>query len=169
MAVSSDGRLFASGSYNKTVRLWNPTSGASLRMLEDHSFWVTAVAFSPDGKHLASGSNDKTDRLWDVKGTVAGVLAIEFTLNHLSISSDGRPLETAKGNLKVDKNDQRLACSPSLWTMHEDWIAYGIQRLPWLSIDFRPECSDRWGDSIAIGTPPNGAMPIRSDHLALPW
>ena len=52
--------------------------------------------------------------------------------------------------------------------MHEDWIAYGTQRLLWLPIDFRPECLDLWGDSIAIGTLLNGDMLTQFDHLALP-
>ena len=65
MAFSPGGKLLASEPYDKTVRLWNPASEASLRVLEDHSFWVTAGAFSPDDKHLAFGSNDKTDRFWD--------------------------------------------------------------------------------------------------------
>ena len=64
-AFSPDGRMLASGSDDKPVRLWDIASGAHRQTLEGHSDSVTAVAFSPDGRILASGSDDKTVRLWD--------------------------------------------------------------------------------------------------------
>jgi WD40 repeat protein/serine/threonine protein kinase len=54
VAVSPDGMLLASGSGDKTVRLWNATSGQEVRILTGHTDNVTCVAFSPDSKRLAS-------------------------------------------------------------------------------------------------------------------
>jgi len=60
-----DCRLIASASGDKTVKLWDHTTGAVCLTLEGHSKEVNAVAFSPDGKLVASASKDKTVRLWN--------------------------------------------------------------------------------------------------------
>ena len=64
VAFSPDGKTFASGSYDKTVKLWDAQTGQELATLKGHDDLVTSVAFSPDGKTLASGSEDKTVKLW---------------------------------------------------------------------------------------------------------
>jgi WD40 repeat protein len=52
VAFSPDGKQVASGSNDKTVRLWDAVTGAPLQTLEGHSSPVSSVAFSPDGKAL---------------------------------------------------------------------------------------------------------------------
>ena len=69
--------LLASGSWDGTVRLWDPVTGAPAGdPLTGHSGRVEAVAFGvlPDGRVLlASGSGDRTVRLWDpVTGAPVG-------------------------------------------------------------------------------------------------
>jgi WD40 repeat protein len=64
-AFSPDGKTVASGSYDKTVRLWDAATGEERQKLKGHDGSVRAVAFSPDGKTAASGSGDWTVRLWD--------------------------------------------------------------------------------------------------------
>jgi serine/threonine protein kinase len=66
VAFSPDGATLASGSADRTVRLWRVADGSLVRTLEGHSDDVTSVAFSPDGATLASGSADRTVRLWQV-------------------------------------------------------------------------------------------------------
>ncbi|KAF3391820.1 hypothetical protein DPV78_010812 [Talaromyces pinophilus] len=66
VAFSPNSKLVASGSSDKTVKLWDSATGTLRQTLEGHSDWVQAVAFSPDGKLVASGSSDKTVKLWDL-------------------------------------------------------------------------------------------------------
>jgi WD40 repeat protein len=95
--------LLASGSEDKTVKLWDVASGRELRTLCGHSSFVLSVAFSPDGRILASGSWDGTVKLWDVASgrelrTLSGhssfVLSVAF-------SPDGRILASASDDKTV--------------------------------------------------------------------
>ena len=58
--------MFASGSYDMTVKIWNVSDGRVLHTMDGYRNTVYCVAFSPDGKTLASGSFDRTVQLWDV-------------------------------------------------------------------------------------------------------
>jgi len=67
VAFSPDGRFVLSGSWDKTVRLWDIETGKCIRVFVDHKDFVYSVAFSPDGRFALSGSFDKTVRLWDIE------------------------------------------------------------------------------------------------------
>ena len=64
VCFSPDGRRLASGSEDRTVRLWDVEKGACVKTLEEHGDYVKSVCFSPDGRTVASCSSDMTARLW---------------------------------------------------------------------------------------------------------
>jgi len=57
----------ASGSDDKTVKLWEARSGKVLCTLEGHQDTVYSVAFDPQGGMLSSRGDDNTVRLWDAR------------------------------------------------------------------------------------------------------
>ena len=77
VAFSPDGRTVASGSLDRTVKLWDAKSGAELATLKGHEAAVISVAFSPDGRTVASGSYDQTVKLW--RGATDEEIALQRT------------------------------------------------------------------------------------------
>ncbi|THD23274.1 Lissencephaly-1 [Fasciola hepatica] len=57
----------ASGSRDRTIRLWDVSTGLCLIVLIGHDNWVRQLVFHPQGKLLLSAADDKTVRVWDLK------------------------------------------------------------------------------------------------------
>src|SRR6266852_2812884 len=106
IAWSPDGKILASPSSDKTIRIWDIQMRQQLHVLIGHTDEVNAVAWSPDGSVLASCSDDKTIRFWNLQtgkclrtltGHTDSVLGVAW-------SPDGRILASSSGSFHtVDK------------------------------------------------------------------
>lgn len=99
VSFSCDGKLLASASQDKTVKVWNPKDCGLIWILEGHTDYVVSVSFSYDSKILASASNDQTLMLWKME--------------------DGSLIRTLKGHTNHVKSvsfspDDKLLISASL-------------------------------------------------------
>ena len=132
MAFSPDGHTLASGSFDKTIKLWDTTTGTELQTLEGHSHWVNSVAFSPDGHTLASGSDDHTIKLWD--------------------TTTGTERQTLEGHLDSVETVLNKTISHRQVTLSNTWISSGGETLLWLPAEYRSFLSYAIKDTtIALG------------------
>jgi len=107
VAWSPDGKRIASGSYDKTVQVWDAANGGNIYTYQGHSDVVEAVVWSSDGRRIASGSDDHTVQVWDAgdggnaytsRGHTDEVFAVAW-------SPDGRRIASAGADKTV------LVCS----------------------------------------------------------
>ena len=97
VAFSPDSKTFASGSTDKTLRIWSTRSRRPLKEL-NHGSKVRAVGFSPDGTLVASGGDDGTIKIWDVsRGKLVRTIEARAKghIVHVSFSSDGKRILSA--------------------------------------------------------------------------
>jgi WD40 repeat protein len=85
IVFSPNGQLLASASKDRSIRVWDVSTGICRSTMVGHTGWISSLGFSSDGSLLASSSADKTIRLWNAatwshKATLRGHTEIVVTL-----------------------------------------------------------------------------------------
>jgi WD40 repeat protein len=130
---SPDGKVLASGSWDKIVILWNVENPAN--PLQDSIIKFGAIvrtlAFSPDGNTLAIGGDDLTVALWDITNPTAPTQLGELPTKHtnyiwsVAFSPDGKTLASGSLDNTVILWDVTKPKEPIQWgepLSHPDYV-----------------------------------------------
>ncbi|KAG0279685.1 hypothetical protein BGZ96_001852 [Linnemannia gamsii] len=115
----------ASGSEDKTVRLWGvTTAGAELDLGDGQSGSIRTVAYSPDGRSLFSSNNSGIVQQYD---TVTGDLGIFISCGtrqaeSVAISPDSRRIATAGWSRVIRTWNAGTGVSEFILRGHKGWI-----------------------------------------------
>lgn len=140
IAFSHDGKLLATASVDKTVKLWKK-DGTLFNTLVGHSDAVWGVSFRPDDRIIASASNDNTVKLWYIDDQKNGTLLDTFAghraaVRALGFSHDGKKIASASDDWTVKL--WQLGGSPLKALSHNDQV---------YAVAFSPD-----GQTIATGS-----------------
>ncbi|KAF2685713.1 HET-domain-containing protein [Lentithecium fluviatile CBS 122367] len=178
VAFSHDSARLASASLDRTVKIWDASSGDGecLSTLEGHRGSVSSVAFSHDSARLASASLDRTAKIWDAS---SGECLLTFNIGKplycISFDITGSYLHTDIGPIEISVPPSLLNLLPSnLGPLNPQyqglglsadgvWITYNSERLVWIPSEYRPACSAVSGETIGIGVG-NGRVWICNVH-----
>lgn len=132
--------ILASGSDDRTIKLWDVRTGECLKTFWGHTDWVQAIAFSPDGQTLVSGSCDNTIKLWDLRSGECLQTLTEHThrVKSVAFHPAGTQLASGSGDHQIKIWDAQLGECLQTLAGHSDWV---------LSVAYSPD-----GSLLATGS-----------------
>ncbi|NJP10956.1 MAG: AAA family ATPase [Leptolyngbyaceae cyanobacterium RU_5_1] len=152
VCVSPDGQFLASGSRDRTIKLWN-LAGQELRTFSGHTDWVNSVCFSPDGQRLVSGCGDDTMKLWTLDGhELVTFIGHSRGVRSVCFSPDGQMLASGSSD-----------CTIKLWSLDgRELQTSSKHRAEILCVRFSPD-----GQLLASGNSDNTIRLWSLDGLEL--
>ena len=106
IAFSADDQYIASGSNDRTIRIWRAADGQLVRTLSGHAGGLKVVEFSPDGQLLAGGSRDGQIKIWDwqagreimtLPGHAISLTDLAWSPDRTKLASSGRDSRIRSG------------------------------------------------------------------------
>ena len=154
-AFSTDGKLFASAASDKTVKIWNISTGLSNDTLFAHTASVTCVKYSIDGNYIASCGWDKTVNIWNAHSGKLIDTYIEHTdrVNAVCFSTDSKYLASCSDDKTIIIIEIETGKKIKTITGHTDAVS---------SISYSPNgkylASGSWDKSINIWDASTGIL-----------
>ncbi|KIM72482.1 hypothetical protein PILCRDRAFT_803728, partial [Piloderma croceum F 1598] len=164
---SPDGKRIASGSGDRTIRVWDAGTGdVMVAPFKGHTETVCSVAFSPNGERIVSGSGDRTIRVWDAwtgETVIGPFIGHTDWVRSVGFSPDGKRIVSGSDDRTIvvwDAEASKTVAGPL--RAHTDWVC---------SVAFSPDgkrivsgsgdgtvivWSSRTGEILATSLDPSG-------------
>ena len=119
-------QLIVSGSYDKSIKIWDTETGECVKTLNGHTNCVWWVAFSSDDKLILSASCDKSIKIWDAETEIAECLKTLdrhiYSVFSVAFSSDNKLILSGSYDRSIKIWDaERGECLKTL-EGHSDWV-----------------------------------------------
>jgi len=97
LSFSPDCKLLCSGSYDESIKFWNPADGSLVKSIDQaHTSTVNSVSYSPNGRVLVRAGAEKTMKIWDAETfELKHTFEQESITNQLTITADSNFIVSA--------------------------------------------------------------------------
>lgn len=128
VAISPDGRRFATAGVDESFTIWNTTTGRELITVKAHKDGIQSLAFSPDGKWVATAGNDESAKIWNA-ATGSQLLSLDGhngAVKDVAFTPSGDRVATASDDGTVKLWDARTGEELFTLTGHTSYVEHVV-------------------------------------------